>query len=197
MVVSEQRVGGRFVPKGTGRRRALNVLNLLFLAVPEAGSPGLAACGVTILRLVLIPLAATAAVFAPLGFLWPHLLDGADGAVFADSLGAVVAFGALAFVQETNRYAFVRTASRPDQALTLYATLLVLVFSAVLLVRGADLYTFAWVLAGEAGATFALRQGLPYLKDRVVLVFGLIVVHGALYVYAPLIGDAFLHTPPV
>jgi hypothetical protein len=170
------------------RRRLFELLETVLLRVPGETAPGLPACAVVLVRLLVLPLLAVAGAFIPLLLLLPGLFAGPGGREVEDGIGRVILFSALAAAEESGRYAFVRRARDPDAALLLCGALLALVFSALLLACRADLFTLAWVLGAEGAACLALREGLRYPKDRAVLVLGLVVAHAGVYLDAPALG---------
>jgi hypothetical protein len=161
-------------------RGPLNILDRVFLGIPNEREPGALAIVVFMAR----QYAFTAATVLCVLIGWLSSGGPAAGAKAADGLGLTraFAFAPLIIFEELGRYAFVRRAERPLRALIVFTAPIVAICA---LFDLNDLYGLAWEAGSSVLASAVLYWGLRYRGHLPYVVAALMAAHMAIFMAAP------------
>jgi hypothetical protein len=160
-------------------------LGRIFLWLPDERTPGALAIGLILARQAILPIVLILTPIFVLAAADPDLLDELSHHSLPRWTGAaatIVAFGAIALVEELNRYAFVRRAEQPRRAILMFTALAVII---ELFICHGRPFMFAWLIVSEFAASAALYAVRAGGRPLALIVPTIVVLHTTILLTAP------------
>jgi hypothetical protein len=163
---------------------ALVFLDRVFLWIPNENAPGFPAIGMALIRQTVLPFFLMLTPIVLLALINPSQfaqLRHTDSSWMLSGIMALV-FGSVSLVQELSRYSFVRRADNPFRAILIFDTVTI---TFILLLFHNHIYTMAWMIALEVGASAAIYYVAQQRKDIIFVVSAVIISHASINIFAP------------